>query len=154
MERTTEALEVRKELEIAASPETVWAFLVDPARSELWWGRAVTLDPRPGGALRIEVTPRSIASGKVVEADPPHRLVFTWGWEAGGGGPDVPPGSTTVEIDLEPGPGGTRLSLVHRDLPNAEAAERHGHGWDHYLGRLGVAAAGGDPGPDPWRSGG
>ncbi|MFI6360206.1 hypothetical protein ACIBJF_48520 [Streptomyces sp. NPDC050743] len=26
----------------------------------------------------------------------------------------------------------------------------HEEGWTHYTGRLAVAAAGGDPGPDPW----
>jgi len=39
---------------------------------------------------------------------------------------------------------------VHRDLPSTKAAESHGHGWDHYLARLKVAAGGGDPGEDPW----
>ena len=45
---------------------------------------------------------------------------------------------------------GTNLRFVHRDLPNAEAVASHGHGWDHYLPRLEIAAAGGDPGEDPW----
>jgi hypothetical protein len=27
----------------------------------------------------------------------------------------------------------------------------HRGGWEHYLDRLVVAAADGDPGPDPWR---
>ena len=46
--------------------------------------------------------------------------------------------------------GGTRLHFVHRDLPSESAAESHAVGWDHYLSRLEVAAAGGDPGEDPW----
>ena len=99
----------------------------------------------------MEVTSGSITSGEFVEVDPPRRLVYTWGWEAGGAGPDlVPAGSSTIEIDLVPEGAGTRLTLVHRDLPGAEAANAHGEGWDHYLGRLAVAASGGDPGPDPW----
>ena len=57
MERTTERLEVQRELEIAASPETVWELLVDPEKAPTWWGRAATLDPRPGGEFRIEVIP-------------------------------------------------------------------------------------------------
>jgi uncharacterized protein YndB with AHSA1/START domain len=100
--------------------------------------------------VRIVVTPASIASGEVVELDPPRRLVYTFGWEVGGAGPDlVPPGSSTVEIELIPSGAGTTLRLVHRELP-APAASAHGEGWDHYLGRLVVAAPGGDPGPDPW----
>ena len=60
------------------------------------------------------------------------------------------PGSSTVEIDLVAANGGTTLRFVHRDLPSIEAAETHAAGWDHYLGRLEIAAAGGDPGRDPW----
>ena len=113
---------MRRELEIAASPETVWEFLVDPAKARTWWGQAVTFDPRPGAPLRIEVTPGSISSGEVLEVDPPHRLVYTWGWEVGGGGPElIPPGSTTVEIDLIPVRDGTTLRLAHRGLPGDEA---------------------------------
>ena len=29
----------------------------------------------------------------------------------------------------------------------------HGTGWGHFLERLGQAAAGADPGPDPWGRG-
>src|SRR5262249_4206393 len=93
----------------------------------------------------------SIASGEFVEVDPPRRLVYTWGWAEGGGGPElVPPGSSTVEIELEPTETGTTLTLVHRGLPSEEAAQAHGQGWDTYLPRLAVVAQGGDPGPDPW----
>ena len=35
----------------------------------------------------------------------------------------------------------------------ASRPSRHARGWDHYLGRLAVVAAGGDPGPDPWLGG-
>jgi uncharacterized protein YndB with AHSA1/START domain len=151
MEQTSERLELRREIAIAARPETVWELLVDPDRAITWWGREMALDPRPGGALRIAVTARSVASGEFVELDPPRRLVFTWGWESGGGDPGlVPPGSTTVEIDLVPDGDGTLVRLVHRDLPTEESAGAHGEGWTHYLGRLAVVAEGGEPGPDPW----
>jgi uncharacterized protein YndB with AHSA1/START domain len=154
MESTTERVEVRREIEIAASPETVWELLVDPEKAPRWWGQSVSFDPRPGGKMRIVVTSRSIAAGEVVEFDPPRRLVYTFGWEVGGAGPDlVPAGSTTVEIDLEPSGAGTTLRLVHRDLPGPEAAGAHAEGWDHFLPRLAIAAPGGDPGPDPWSAG-
>lgn len=152
MERTTDRLEVYRELEIAASPETVWELLVDPDKAVRWWGQAVLIEAWPGGKLRIEVTPHSIVSGEVLEVDPPRRLVCTWGWELGGGGPElVPPGSSTVEIELVASGTGTTFRLVHRGLPDEGAAASHSAGWDHYLGRLTVAASGGDPGPDPWR---
>lgn len=154
MESATEQLVVRKEIEIAASPETVWQLLVDPAKAQTWWGSEVTLEQRPGGRLRIVVTPRSIAVGEIVEIDPPRRLVYTFGWEVGGAGPElVPPGSSTVEVDLIADGAGTLLRLVHRGLPDEASKQSHAEGWQHYAGRLQVVAAGGDPGPDPWAAG-
>jgi uncharacterized protein YndB with AHSA1/START domain len=154
MESTTERLELRRELEIAASPETVWELLVDPERALTWWGQAARLDPRPGGEFWMEVIPGLVASGAFVVVERPRRLVYTWGWEAGGDGPNVvPPGTSTVEIELVPAGNGTRLRFTHRDLPNPESVESHSRGWDHYLGRLVVRAEGGEPGPDPWRTG-
>jgi uncharacterized protein YndB with AHSA1/START domain len=152
METTAETLSVERELAIAASPETVWQFLVDPERAARWMGQVVSIDATPGGAYRAEILPGNTARGEVVEIEPPRRLVFTWGWEPGSGSA-VSPGSTTVEFELIPDGAGTTLRFTHRGLKSAEAAESHAHGWDHYLARLGVAAGGGDPGRDPWLDG-
>jgi uncharacterized protein YndB with AHSA1/START domain len=140
---------VVREVAIEASLENVWELLTDPDQAALWMGRQATFDLRPGGRYRVEVLPGRIASGEFIEVDPPHRLVHTWGWEAGNSS-SVPPGSTTVEYELVPEGEGTRLKFTHKDLPNQEAADSHATGWDHYLERLAVASAGGDPGPDPW----
>jgi uncharacterized protein YndB with AHSA1/START domain len=147
VESTTERVAVTRELVIDASPETVWEFLTDPEKIKRWKGVLVSFDATAGAAYRIEVIPTHIAAGKVVELDPPHRLVYTWGWEQGG---PVPPGSTTVEYELLPHGEGTLLRLTHRDLPGAGAAGRHAHGWEHYLDRLATLAGGDDPGADPW----
>jgi uncharacterized protein YndB with AHSA1/START domain len=153
MERTAEQVSVEREVRIAASPETVWEFLVDPEKIRRWKAVDATFDARPGAGYRIEVLPGRIALGEVVEADPPRRLVYTWGWEPTPDAPSlVPPGSSTVEYVLVPDGDGTVLRFQHRDLPNAEAGESHAQGWDHFFERLAIAAAGGDPGPDPWLS--
>ena len=142
---------IERELVIAASPETVWELLVDPAKASVWMGMQSWSAPTPGGLYRVEVIPDNIARGEYVELDPPNRLVFSWGWEADGN--PVPPGSSLVEFELTPEGEGTRLRFVHSGLPTAEAAGSHSHGWDHYFERLAIAAAGGDPGPDPWLTG-
>jgi uncharacterized protein YndB with AHSA1/START domain len=155
MESTAETTSVEREIEIAARPETVWEFLVDPDLAIRWMGQTASLDARPGGEYRVGVIPGHTASGEFVELDPPHRVVFTWGWEAGPNGEEnaVPPGTSTVEIELIPNGEGTTLRFNHYGLPGAEAAQSHGHGWDHYLARLVTAAGGGDPGADPWLTG-
>jgi uncharacterized protein YndB with AHSA1/START domain len=151
MDAATETTAVERTISIAASPETVWEFFVDPEKLTRWMGLSADVDPRPGGIYRCEVIPGHTARGEYVELDPPRRLVFTWGWEAGDKTDQaVPPGSSTIEIDLAPDGDATILRFVHRDLPGAEAAESHAHGWDHYLPRLVIAAGGDDAGTDPW----
>jgi uncharacterized protein YndB with AHSA1/START domain len=117
-------------------------------------GQECSFDPRPGGLYQCAVISGHTARGEFVEIDAPRRLLFTWGWEPGEDGPNpVPPGSSTIEIELVPDGDGTLLRFTHRDLPSEESAESHSHGWDHYLKRLVIAAPGGDPGEDPWLSG-
>jgi uncharacterized protein YndB with AHSA1/START domain len=146
VDATTESISVEREIAIAASPETVWELLVDPDQATRWMGQAATFDVRPGGGYRVEVIPGHTASGVFVEIDPPQRLVHTWGWEGESG---VPPGSSTVEYELIPSGDGTLLRFTHRDLPNAEAAGSHAHGWDHYLERLTAVARRASPGLIP-----
>jgi uncharacterized protein YndB with AHSA1/START domain len=132
---------------IAASPDTIFPFFTDPQKMTKWKGTSADLDPETGGKYRVDVRPGGVAVGEYVEIDPPRRIVFTWGWE---GSPDVPPGSSTVEITLTPEGDGTLVTLVHSRLPSSESGTEHADGWEHFLPRLAIAAEGGDPGPDPW----
>ena len=141
---TVDAVEV--EVRIAARPETIFDFFTEPDRMIQWMGRSAELDARAGGAFRCEMNDEVVAAGEYVAVEPPARLVFSWGWE--GEGALTPPGSSRVEVLLEPVGEETTVRLIHTDLPTAEAAEKHSHGWNYYLGRLTVTATGGDPGPD------
>jgi uncharacterized protein YndB with AHSA1/START domain len=147
MDAATDTTVYERTLAIDASPETVWEFLVDPEKLMRWKGINADLETQPGGIFRCEVIPGHIARGEYVEIDRPNKLVFTWGWD---GSEDVPPGSSTIVIELATVGDGTSLRFVHKDLPNAEAIASHAHGWDHYLPRLEIAAGGGNPGEDPW----
>ena len=117
MDTTTETTTLERTISIAASPETVWEFFVDPEKLTRWKGMKADLDPTPGGVYRCEVIPGHTARGEFVELDPPHRLVFTWGWENESA---VPPGTSTIEVELTPEGNGTSLHFVHRDLPGAD----------------------------------
>jgi len=147
MDAATETTVYERTLSIDASPETVWEFFVDPEKLMRWKGINADLDAQAGGAYFCEVIPGQTARGEFVELDRPNRLVFTWGWDGNDG---VPPGSSTIEVELTASAEGTSLRFVHSNLPSAEAVASHAHGWDHYLPRLEIAAAGGDPGEDPW----
>ena len=124
---------IRCELRIAAPPEVVFPYFTDPARMVDWMGVAAVLDPRPGGTFRVEHDRRNVVVGEYVEVQPPHRVVFTWGYD--GSDPITAPGASRVEITLEADGDGTRLTLLHHDLPE-RARDLHAGGWAHFLGRL------------------
>jgi uncharacterized protein YndB with AHSA1/START domain len=169
--RPPETSVVEHEVRVAAPPEVVFGYFTDPAKMVRWMGSEATLDPRPGGVCRIVFQPSEsraeflrtmygegeeppagppdsgVISGEFVEVHPYRRIVLTWGWEQ-----DLfamPPASTAVEISFEGDGDETLVRVTHRRLP-ALAVEFHRAGWEHYLPRLALTAAGGDPGPDPW----
>jgi uncharacterized protein YndB with AHSA1/START domain len=99
----------------------------------------------PGGRFRMTMGNGMRAKGRFLELVPDERVVFTWGWL---GNEQLPPGSSTVEIELVPDGEGTLVRLTHRGLP-AEEMQIHEAGWRHYLPRLALVAEGGDAGVDP-----
>lgn len=134
-----------REIVIAASPETVFEFFVDADKLTRWLATESTLDPRPGGAC-IQLHEGDDRHGRgpfhmhgeFLEVDPPTHVVFSWGFiepEIG-----IAPGSSIVEVTLQRMPSGTRVQLVHRDLPAAEA-ESHSDGWGAMLDRLARAVS-------------
>jgi uncharacterized protein YndB with AHSA1/START domain len=133
------------ELDLPAPIEEVFRHLTDPAAMIRWMGQHATLDPAVGGAFEVDINGIPVR-GHYLEIDPPRRVVVSWGVA---GNSDLPPGATQVEFTLTPTADGTRLRLVHSKLP-ASQAPMHATGWNHFLPRLTLAAAGTDPGPDPW----
>ncbi|HKY51641.1 MAG TPA: SRPBCC domain-containing protein [Candidatus Limnocylindria bacterium] len=130
---TVDTKAIEKVISIQAKPETVFRLLTEPREYVRWKGKLAELEPRPGGKFRVDfLNDKDVAVGNYVEVVPARRVVFTWGWE---GNEIVPPGSSTVEIDLEPEGEGTRLRLVHRGLPEP-AIPTHTEGWDFFLPRL------------------
>lgn len=134
---------VIQEVLIAAAPETVFEFFVDPQLMRRWMGGHALLEASPGGQFAVNIGQNRVR-GTFVEVVPGERVVFTWGWEDSS---DVPPGSSTVTFTFHARDDGTLLRMVHDGLPTGEDI-RHSHGWTHYLSRLTSAATGIDPGPD------
>jgi uncharacterized protein YndB with AHSA1/START domain len=137
---------VDKRLVIAAPPARVYELLTDAERLVEWMAPTAEVDARPGGRISWTHLNGDTVIGEFVELVADRRVVFTFGWERED--VEVPAGSTTVEIELRPVPGGTEVHLVHRGLAGP-MADAHAGGWTNYLSRLAAVAAGNDPGPDP-----
>jgi uncharacterized protein YndB with AHSA1/START domain len=129
---------------IEASPSTVYRYLTESEQWSLWQGESASLDAKRGGIFSMVMGNGMNARGQFVELVPDKRVVFTWGWVDR---PGIPPGSTTVEIELSEEADGTLLVLTHREVPSDESAMQE-MGWTHYLPRLAAVAAGENPGPD------
>lgn len=129
---------IERDIFIAAPPETVFNFLTDAQLMAQWLGSLQNLDPQPNGIFQVEVSPGNIARGEYTEVVPFRRVAFTWGWNSLQ--PDLAalrPGTSHVEIELEPKDGGTRLRLRHSQLP-AALRPIHAERWSAHLDRLAI----------------
>ena len=99
-----------------------------------WHGVEAELDPRPGGVWRVRHANGAVLAGEFVELAPPRLVVFTWGFEAQGGGEHsggaTPPGGSRVEVRLSEHEGVTRVSLLHTGFEPSDSADA---GWRHFL---------------------
>ena len=136
---TTQLETIEQTVHIEASPETVWTFWTDPARICEWMGIEAELVPETGGLFRVVLGEGPVMLGEFVELDPPRRLVFTFGWEGGGPGGPLAPGSSLIEVTLEPDGPNTVLTLRH-ELPSTHAVD-HAKGWAYFVGERLVAYA-------------
>jgi uncharacterized protein YndB with AHSA1/START domain len=126
--------------QIKASPAKVWAAITQPARMMQWWGvdagptLRVEADVRPGGrfsiVFRLLNGDEHNPTGVYREVIPEKKLVFTWEW------PGTPERESLVTFRLEPFEGGTKLTLIHEQLPSEEARTSHAQGWSGLLDKL------------------
>lgn len=132
-------------IEIEAAPEVVFDYLVTAEGMTAWMGQHATLDPHAGGGFAVDVAGYAIR-GEYLEVERPHRVLLSWGVA---GSQDLPPGTSTVSFTLVPTARGTRVDLVHSQLPDSHL-DGHADGWTHFLPRLRIVALGGDAGDDSW----
>ncbi|MBV9654824.1 MAG: SRPBCC domain-containing protein, partial [Acetobacteraceae bacterium] len=127
---------------IAARPSIVWDALTTPEGISCWWGPdagpvlRAELDLRVGGHYRVRFRmldgTEHETTGEYLEIEKPHRLLMSWRWLEGGGGP----GDSRVEFRLRPIDEGTEFTLTHAQLPSDESARGHEWGWNGSLDKL------------------
>jgi uncharacterized protein YndB with AHSA1/START domain len=124
-------------LTIRARPATVFAYFTDSGRWAAWWGEGSTIEPRPGGEVRIRYPNGIEAGGRVLAIEPPERIVFSFGYASG---EPMPLGASRVTIELAAVDAGTRLALRH-ELADATLRDQHVQGWRYQLALFANAVA-------------
>lgn len=135
---------------IAAPADRLWTLWVTPALKRHWWGVSeggdlfeCLTEPWVGGRIAYAMRPRGAegpverVEGRVLDAEPGRKLVFTWAWT----GSAAPRMATTVAATFATTDEGTLLSVIHEGQPNAEVAAVHAKGWTDKLADLERAAA-------------
>ncbi len=137
----------RTSIDIQATPEQVFDHFVQPDLLVRWMGDVARLEAVEGGVFSVDIN-GVLIRGSFVRLDRPRLIEIAWG-EAGS--EVMPPGATRLRVTFEARGAITRVELEHAGLVPPLAA-KHAIGWPHFVARLGVAAGGGDPGPDPWKT--
>src|SRR3954451_5263302 len=112
---------------IRASAEHVWRALTDADVTALYWGHANVSDWQPGSRWehrRIDGSGRVDLVGRVLETEPPTRLVITFGESA-----DTPSDASIVTFLIEPHHDIVRLTVTHENLADQNALREISHGW-------------------------
>jgi uncharacterized protein YndB with AHSA1/START domain len=138
----------RTTIDIEARPDDVFDYFVRPELLVRWMGDFARLEATAGGLFSVDIN-GVLIRGHFVRVERPTLIEIAWG-EAGNEA--MPPGATRLLVMFEDRGGRTRVVLEHSGLV-ADEAKKHAIGWPHFIERLGVAARGDDPGPDPWKTG-
>jgi len=134
LRKDPDALTMTLTAEFDASPTRVWELWADPRQLERWWGPPTypatftAHDLAPGSRVEYHMTgpggdqPRGFWD--ILEADPPHRLVFCNGFanDDGTPNPDLP--GMTAHVTIESIDAGRTQMSIESGFPSAEAMER------------------------------
>jgi uncharacterized protein YndB with AHSA1/START domain/DNA-binding transcriptional ArsR family regulator len=134
---------------IRATPQQVWHALTDADLTARFWGHANVSDWQPGSSWehrRVDGSGAVDVVGKVLETDPPTRLVITFE-----DSPDSEREASVVTFLVEPHEDIVRLTVTHEKLPNAEMLTGISSGWPAVLANLKSLLETGDVLPQaPW----
>jgi uncharacterized protein YndB with AHSA1/START domain len=138
---------IEREIQIDASPATVFDVITSPDHLKEWWPDEADVEAIPGATGELVFGDRSsgdaqIAQLTVVDAEPPRRFSFRWTHPEGEDARED--NSLLVTFELTPDGDGTLLRMTESGYREVgwevavleEAYRSHVVGWDFFLPRL------------------
>ena len=115
---------------IRATAEQVWQALTDADLTAQYWAHRNVSDWQPGSSWEHQRTDGSGVDivGKVLESDPPTRLVITFASP----GPEPAAGPSVVTFQIDSQADTSRLTVTHENVPDLEFLQRD---FDRLAGR-------------------
>ncbi|HLT29015.1 MAG TPA: SRPBCC domain-containing protein [Myxococcaceae bacterium] len=101
---------ITMELTLKASPERVYDAYTLKSELELWFAQQATISAEAGGRWRYTWPGEMAAEGRILEAERPHHLV--WSWEKSIQGEHEVASQVVNTYTFEAVEGGTRMRLV------------------------------------------
>ncbi|MBI1360503.1 MAG: polyketide cyclase [Alphaproteobacteria bacterium] len=136
MTAATKSIVVERDMK--HKPEKIWKALTTSDLIAKWL-MANDFQPLKGHRFNFRATPihgwNGVTDCKVLEIDPPHRLVYSWN----ASGDQAENGlKTIVTWTVEPTPGGARVRMEQAGFRAEDEMgfKAMGGGWPHILGRL------------------
>lgn len=129
---------------IVTTPERLWAALTSGEFTRAYWyDRRIESDWQLGSPVQFFDGDSDVVtdSGVVLVCDPPRQLAYSFHNE-GDSGPH-----SRVSFTLEPHPGMVKLTLIHDELPDEQAARDFREGWAPILSSLKTFLESGKPLP-------
>jgi uncharacterized protein YndB with AHSA1/START domain len=112
-------------VEVAAAPSDVYAAYLDSAKHAKFTGGGAKIDARVGGRFSAW---DGYITGTTLELTPGRRIVQAWRTSEWPEGFD----DSRLELTLAKSPRGTKITMVHENVPSAQAAAYEA-GWvEHY----------------------
>jgi len=144
MTKTTEHVYV---MYIAATPKRIFDAIVKPEFARQYWAHENISDWKPGSPWehRDPETGKVRIIGKVVECDPPKRLVITWASPAEAADASA---HSRVTFELDPIDEIVKLTVTHDQLlPGSNMEKGITQGWPRVLSSLKTLLETGKPLP-------
>lgn len=128
---------VERSILIDAERATVFRFFTEPELWAKWWGAGSSVEPHPGGAIKIVHSNKLVSVGEVLEVAAPERFAFTFSLH---GALPVPPEDSRVTMRLEDKGASTLVSVRH-ELADESVAKLMPQGWRFHFSVFANAVA-------------